>query len=155
MRFYEPDSFEPEQAVGYLTKRVHQLGHAALEPLFSAHGLTHSQWSALVTIYYGKGRTCAGLAREMAYDAGATTRLVDAIEARGWITRRRSDDDRRVIHLALTPDGEALARLMRDRVVECWNEWLSDWDRAEADTLLRLLRKLRDRLDGAACGAAA
>ena len=33
------------------------------------------------------------------------TRIADELEKRGWIERRESDNDRRCLHLHLTPQG--------------------------------------------------
>jgi DNA-binding MarR family transcriptional regulator len=40
------------------------------------------------------------------------TRLVDRLEKRGLLTRVRSNEDRRVVRLALTPEGQAIAAKM-------------------------------------------
>ena len=39
----------------------------------------------------------------------ATTRLVDGLERKGWTTRRRDDEDRRRVFVALTDAGRAEA----------------------------------------------
>jgi len=146
MSFYQESTFVPDRALGYLVRRVHQLGGAALEPVFAAEGLTYTQWSALVSIWYGRGATAAELARDLGHDKGAMTRLVDTLEERGWITRERIPGDRRCINLALTEAGAAVALRSKQKVVACWNDWLADWPDAEVDTLIALLQKLRATL---------
>ena len=150
MAFYCDSTFTPDSSIGYLARRVHQLGTLALEPIFAAAGMTATQWSALASIYVQRANTCAAIARDMAYDKGATTRLVDTLEERGWITRHRAGDDRRVVHLALTPAGEAAAMAVRDAVVEKWNGWLRDWNDKDIMDLIRLLQRVRDTLARAA-----
>ena len=113
MQFYSPEAFNPDVSIGYLARRVFQLSHAALEPMFADAGLTGTQWSALVSIWFGR-TTCAEIARELNYDKGATTRLMDVLEERGWVTRDRDRQDRRFVNLALTPTGQALALGCRD-----------------------------------------
>jgi DNA-binding MarR family transcriptional regulator len=149
MAFYSDDSFEPDRSVGYLARRMHQATQLALEPLFAEEGLTGIQWSALVSIWFGRGTTCAELARDLAHDKGAMTRLVDTLEERGWVTRVRDADDRRVINLALTKDGEARTLQCKLRVIGYWNALLADWDPAEAETLIALMQKLRATQDSA------
>ena len=146
MGFYTEAGFEPDCSIGYLVRRSHQLGGTALEPVFAAEGLTGTQWSALVSIWYGRGATAADLARDLGHDKGAMTRLVDTLEERGWITRERTTEDRRCINLALTEDGTALALRCKARVVACWNAWLVDWRKDEVTTLIALLQKLRGTL---------
>lgn len=146
MTFYSDSDFRPDCSIGYLIRRAHQLGGAAMEPVFAAEGLTGMQWSALVSIWFKRGETAAELARDLGHDKGAMTRLVDAVEERGWVTRERTGDDRRRIILRLTPEGEALALRCKKRVLACWNEWLADWPREEIEQLIGLLQKLRDTL---------
>ena len=150
MAIYSKADFGPDCSLGYLARRIHQIGQASLEPVFVDEGLTITQWSALVSIWTGRANTSADLARDLAHDKGATTRLVDTLEQRGWVTRARATDDRRVVNLEPTPDGEAVALRCRDRVIDFWNATLKDWDRAEVDTLIALMQKLRGTLDNAA-----
>ena len=110
MGFYSDADFLPDSSIGYLCKRVHQLAQAGLEPVFAAENMTFVQWHALLSIYFERATTSAALARDLAYDKGATTRLIDQLEARGWVTRSREHDDRRLVALRLTDEGEALAR---------------------------------------------
>ena len=149
MPFYSETDFEPDRALGYLVRIVHQMGAAALEPLFVEEGLTGTQWSVLISIWFDRSRTSADLARDLNHDKGAMTRLVDALEERGWVTRQRCTDDRRAVNLALTPAGQAIALKARGRVIDRWNDWLEDWDREDVSTLIGLLRKLRDTLAAA------
>lgn len=146
MAFYTDAEFVPDCSIGYLARRVHQLSSAGLEPVFEGEGITLTQWSALATILCGRGNTAAELARDLAYDKGATTRLVDALVERGWVERARDASDRRQINLALTDTGRDVALRCRDKVVRCWNDWLADWDPDEAAMLMRLLQRLRDTL---------
>ena len=150
MSFYTKAEFGPDCSLGYLARRIHQTGQASLEPMFAEEGLTMTQWSALVSIWFGRANTCADLARDLAHDRGATTRLVDTLEQQGWLTRSRDKDDRRVVNLVLTPEGSAVAARCRDRVVTYWNGMLAGWDRGEVETLINLMQKLRTTLDVAA-----
>lgn len=146
MPFYSEADFSPDCSIGYLARRAFQLSSSGLEPVFAPEGITLTQWSALVSIHFDRGNTCADLARDLAHDKGATTRIVDTLVERGWVTRRRHPDDRRVVNLSLTADGEAVARHCRARVIEQWNRWLADWSRDDAGELVRLLQKLRATL---------
>lgn len=149
MGFYSDSNFDPENSIGYLMRRSHQLGTTLVEPVFAAADITKTQWSALVALHFNKATTCAEIARDLGHDKGATTRLVDTLEDRGWITRQRGEEDRRVVKLTLTPSGEAIAAQVRDAVIALWNDWLDDWKEQDIVELTRLLRRLRDTLQHA------
>lgn len=149
MSFYESVPFEPETSIGYQVKRVHQAMLAAIEPVLEAEGLTHAQWSVLVSLHFERGRTCAELARDQAHDKGAMTRLIDVMEQKGWVTRERATDDRRHVILALTDEGEAIAQRACTRVAGCWNNWLTEWQEADVRRLLDDLKLLRTTIETA------
>lgn len=147
MSFYDTTNFYPDTSAGYLIKMCNQLGLAQLDAAFAELGLTVVQWSALTGIYLGRTPTCAVLAREMAHDKGAMTRMIDALEAKGWVRRDRDSGDRRVINLSLTDAGEALAKRGRLKMIECWNGWFADWSHDEIAHFIAQLQKLRRTLE--------
>ena len=149
MAFYTRSAFGPECSLGYLSRRIHQIGQSLIEPVFADEGMSGTKWSALMSVLAGRSATCADLSRDLSYDKGATTRLVDTMEQRGWVTRSRAPDDRRVLNLELTDMGEAAAIRCRDRVIDYWNMLLTGWDPAEVETLIDLMQKLRTTLDDA------
>ncbi len=149
MAFYTKTGFSPECSLGYLARRIHQIGQSLVEPIFAEENMSSTQWSALMSILAERSGNCADLARDLSHDKGATTRLVDTMEQRGWVTRSRASDDRRVLNLELTTDGKAAAIRCRDRIIDDWNSLLTGWDKAEIETLIDLMQKLRTTLDDA------
>jgi DNA-binding MarR family transcriptional regulator len=105
-----------------------------------------------MSLWFGRGSTCAELARDLNHDKGAMTRLVDTLEQRGWLTRVRDTEDRRIINLTLTDEGRVIAGRCRVRVVDYWNTVLKDWDKAEVAALVALMQKLRDTMETATAG---
>jgi DNA-binding MarR family transcriptional regulator len=147
MVYYRSESFSTDTSIGYLIRRIHQLGAALLEPIFEEEGLTGSQWSAMISIFVGEANTCGALAREVGHDKGAMTRLVDQLEARGFIERERDATDRRIVNLTLTDEGRATGLRVKEKVLERWNQWLADMDKGEIDHFLARLQGLKRKLD--------
>ncbi|CAM3152289.1 MULTISPECIES: MarR family winged helix-turn-helix transcriptional regulator [Sphingomonas] len=143
----DPDSFDPERSVGYLTKRVFQLARIGLEPVFADEEVTHVQWSALMALQFGVGGTAAELARHLCHDTGATTRIVDTLEERGLIERCRCTEDRRVVRLSLTDAGRAVTSRCKTKVMAQWNDWLADWSPEEIERFVSDLLRLRNKLE--------
>jgi DNA-binding MarR family transcriptional regulator len=82
------------------------------------------------------------LAHNICHDAGSLTRLIDQLVERKLVTRSRSETDRRVVTLGLTPRGSDLVEALAPRVMNFWNELLSGFTHAEIDTLIDLLTRL-------------
>lgn len=146
MVFYSASTFYPDSSLGYLARRIFQMSTAGLEPVFEPEGITLTHWLALVSVHLNPDSTCADLARDIAHDKGATTRLVDALVERSWVERNRDDVDRRVVKLSLTDAGECVAQRARLKVMARWNAWLADWSNEDAAELVRLLQKLQATL---------
>jgi len=146
MTAYPVDSFAPERSIGYLVKRAHFDAAALLETQLLDSGLTYTQFSALVSVVFGTGRTCAALSRELGHDMGATSRIIGVLEERGLVTRSRDAGDRRVFNLDVTEQGGSMALEAKARLVDQWNAWLADWSPREVETLIAGLQKLRRTL---------
>ena len=140
--FYKPVGYCADESVGWLMKRalmsVAQAADRRLEP----KGITHSQWAALFMLQSGRATTVAELARETERDPGAMTRLLDRLEAKGFCRRERSTDDRRVVRVELTPEGEIAAREVPIVLAQVLNEHLAGFSRAEWSQLKDMLRRM-------------
>jgi DNA-binding MarR family transcriptional regulator len=79
------------------------------------------------------------LASRLACDSSNVTGLVDRLESRGLVARQASAEDRRVKHVVLTPDGEAL----RDQMLCQVGEAPRGFERLQADELDQLRDLLR------------
>jgi len=110
----------------------------AMEPL----GLTNAQWRPLGLMHIGPPKTVAELARECFLDTSAMTRLLDRLEAKGYCTRTRSLEDRRVVTLTLTDAGRTAALNIPNVLGGIQDTYLRGFSPAEADTLKGLLRRV-------------
>jgi DNA-binding MarR family transcriptional regulator len=140
--FYQADGYLPEASVAYLMRRViASIGQAA-DRRFESLGLTNAQWVPLLKLHLGHGGTVAELARECTADAGAMTRLLDRLEAKGLIKRVRSTEDRRVVNLELTEDGVQAAERIPAVLCEVQNEHLAGFAKSEWQALKTYLVRM-------------
>jgi len=144
--FYVPGSYCAEDSVAYLMKRVLSSFIQQAELRLEPHDLTHAQWQPLFKLRNAKTRTLAvaELARELQMDAGAMTRLLDRLEKKGLCKRVRSTEDRRVVMVELTPDGEAAAALVPGVLSEVLNAHLAGFSKTEWQALMTYLRRMID-----------
>jgi DNA-binding MarR family transcriptional regulator len=132
---------------GYLLRRAFQLLQSRGEAIFADHNLTLSQWIALKLIRDGVADTSAALARELGHNSGATTRMIDHMEERGWVTRHRRSDDRRVVTLEPTDAGLAAVKTVAPEMQQVWYWLLADFRNDEVETLISLLTRLVARME--------
>jgi len=140
--FYKPDSFNSQDSVGFLMKRLMQALVTDVDRELESHGLTHAQWTPLFLLRQGRVDTLAELSRELQLDAGAMTRTLDRLEAKGLVRRQRSTQDRRVVHLALTEEGRAASAHVPQVLCETLNALLEGFSHAEWQSLLDFLRRM-------------
>jgi MarR family transcriptional regulator, organic hydroperoxide resistance regulator len=73
----------------------------------SGHGITTEAWAMLSQLWEEDGLSQTELGHRLEKDGPFTSRLVDGLEAQGYLQRRMSDDDRRSRVIALTAKGRA------------------------------------------------
>lgn len=128
--------------MGYLTRRISTMMVAEVDHRLTEIGLTHAQWAPLLLIKRGRANTQAELARELQLDAGALTRTLDRLEAKGLCRRERSKEDRRVVNLSLTPEGERAIEPVTGVLCDVSNLMLAGFEPAEYEALMALLRRV-------------
>ncbi|WBY01485.1 MarR family transcriptional regulator [Ramlibacter tataouinensis] len=142
--YYTPASYRPDDSVAYLMRRVLASFAGEVEHELEPLGLTHAQWVPLYKLFLGHGNTGAELARECQLDAGAMTRMLDRLEAKGLLRRVRSAQDRRIVHLELTEAGRAAAGNIPQALCKVLNAHLRGVSREEWLLLKGLLHRLLD-----------
>ncbi|MBS0524262.1 MAG: winged helix-turn-helix transcriptional regulator [Proteobacteria bacterium] len=138
----------------YLVRRLLHAFADHYEPLFAPVDITYPQWTILMLLYGDMARTSADMARQMSHDAGAMTRLVDQLEKRGLLRRRRDTADRRIVNLVLTADGRALADSLKSRVVDFLNVALVDFSNEELRTWVKLTTRMIGLIEARPVGLA-
>lgn len=148
---YDGDHYDVAQSVGHQLVQVMTLMRRVVESRMAEHELTDAQWKPLWMLSTGRATTALELAREIDVDAGAVTRMVDRLEAKGLVERVRSETDRRVVHLRLTPAGDVAAAQVPHVLASVNNDMLRGFSESE----WKQLRKLLDRMaeNGAALQA--
>jgi DNA-binding MarR family transcriptional regulator len=95
---------------GHAIRRLHQISVGIFLQSVGEGGVTPVQYAALQVVSNQPGIDQRTLARNIALDTSTTGGVVDRLEARGWLERRTSPEDRRARQLFLTRAGdEALA----------------------------------------------
>jgi DNA-binding MarR family transcriptional regulator len=143
------DSLEQELTLNL--QRTNDQIMIRFDRLFRQYGLTPSQYNVL-RILRGEGKPLPVLEvadRTITVVPGITG-LIDRLEKLGMVGRDRSTEDRRVVHVSITPRGlDVLARLDAP-LLGLHKELVGHLGSDEQRDLIRLLEKLRaPQLDAA------
>lgn len=140
--FYRSSTYSAEESVGFVMKRIMLSIVHQVDKRLGAHDLTSAQWGPLLRLRTTGASTVADLAKWVHVDAGAMTRLLDRLEKKGLCRRVRSTDDRRVVQVELTPQGEAAIAHVPGVLAEVMNLHLAGFSKAEWETLKSLLNRM-------------
>jgi DNA-binding MarR family transcriptional regulator len=93
--------------VGYNIQRAHSAVMGAVTRVLAPYGLRRASYSVLSVVVETPGLRQADVAEVLAIERPNLVQIVDALEQAGWITRRRTETDRRAYELHPTMAGRA------------------------------------------------
>lgn len=138
---YDVETYQPASCVGQLMYRVRAAQMSALDQALAQDpDLAQLEISAaqyiIISVLAKRGvDSAAQLCKDISYDAGAMTRMVDRLEAKGLIKRSRCPEDRRLVKLELTDAGQAALPKLRACSVRVLNHFLRGFSPGEARQL--------------------
>ena len=142
--------YDIDNAVGYAVGHAAARIKIALRRAFVAagHDVTPDQWVVLYRLLENEGLTQVALGERTVKDKTTITRILDRLEARTLLTRRRAPDDRRSQRLYLTEAGRALAQALVPIVQAFADAAYADLTQADKAALRDILARIEARLDG-------
>nr|WP_312856533.1 MarR family transcriptional regulator [Phytoactinopolyspora halotolerans] len=112
---------------------------------FAAHGLEPWEFDVLAALRRSGPPyelSPGTLLAQTLVTSGTMTTRVDKLTARGLVTRRRDEQDRRAVQVALTDDGRAAVDAALESLLAHERQILADIGDADRRSLARLLRTL-------------
>lgn len=105
------------------------------------HGLTVAEFGVLEALHHKGPLLLSELKEKILVSNAGVTYLVDRLEARGLVERRRCDRDRRAYYAHLTDDGTAFVERIFPEHAAAIQEAFSVLDAGERATATELLRR--------------
>lgn len=145
------DARLPPDNVGYLigdiSRMIRTIYDRRVEPL----GMTRSQWRAMIRLSRREGCSQTELANELGIQKPTLGKLVERLEAKGWVERRPDPADARAKRLYLADGAAPILEEMyaqADDVLEGIFDGLTGEDAARLNaTLARIKDNLSAMLD--------
>jgi len=122
--------------------RFSLLSHKKLEEDLEKAGLTPPQFYVLATIGYAGGLPFGEIGAKMMVTVSNLTGIVDRLEEKKVVSRKRDENDRRVVHVVLTEKGARLYKSTIPLFEKSLVQIFSSLDKPQQKELSVLLRKL-------------
>ena len=119
------------------------------DSLLKPHDMTMSQGWVLVHLLREDGLKQSELAQRLEIATVTTSKLIDRLEARGYVLRRPDPEDRRSNRVHATEAAKGLVKIMTRTIAEVdavANEGIADGD---LEVTMRTLLKMRENLRAA------
>lgn len=141
-RHFKPNLDAILDAMIYLYAESRRVTRAIAEE----HGLTGSQLWVLKMIEPAGKLSLSELSDRIRAKNSTMTGIIDRMERDGLVVRRRSGDDRRVVHIELTPKGRGLACGVQAPPTHLFRSLLESLPDGDAAELERIMTKLAKRV---------
>jgi DNA-binding MarR family transcriptional regulator len=117
-------------------------GNKSLTDKLMQYDLTVAQYLSMDALQ-NKSDECSmsELAERIHQSSATMTGIVDRLVEKGWVTRRRSEEDRRAVFVALTPEGQNILDRVTSERHELILSTISKMSPPEVETFISLMRR--------------
>jgi DNA-binding MarR family transcriptional regulator len=137
----------PHELVASTTFLLKRLGYAAKErgmQAYEGEGLHPYHFAILLALDEGEHETQGAIADGLGYDRGQLVGLLDELEERALVERRRDPNDRRRHLVQLTADGKKALKRLRAVARQLEDEFLAPLSETDRTKLHALLLRLAE-----------
>ena len=142
-----------EERLGALLHEVARRWRGALDARLKPLGLSQAKWRTLFYLQMHDApvnqKTLANL---LGVEGPTLVGLLDRLGREGWLTRREDQADRRCKDVVLLPKARETARHIQDIAFDLERELLKGISHEELAACVRVLKILRERMQGPAGG---
>jgi DNA-binding MarR family transcriptional regulator len=139
--------FNLDDCIACITSRSAKKLADCFEKRLNYYNITRTQWIALYYININKPITQKQLADKMSLKEPTVVRLLDKMEALGWVIRVNSDNDKRIKLLSLTDNGQQIEKDMLDVAVKFRNDVINDISSKELESYKSVLNKMLSNIE--------
>ncbi len=129
----------------YLLARASHVVSSEFHEQLRRRGISVPVWRVLASLAGSQGETVTRLAEICLLQQPTMTKLLDRMVRDGLVMRSQDSRDRRVVRVALTQRGEAIATELTQAAKQHEAELLARYPEAEAMAIKDLLRSILQR----------
>lgn len=143
-----PKIVKPDTSAGNMVTLASRLLVRSLSARLGPKGIGYGQYPVLVNLWKEDGLTQKELSNRVRIEAPTMVRTLDRMERDKLVVRKRSDADRRQIHIQLTAKGRALERELASLSGEVDKVALAGLGKTGREQLQALMGKVIKNLEG-------
>ena len=137
----------PEESIAFQMKKIYRDFSRALERRLSNHDINMSMWYPLRLLWIEDGQFQHVLQKKVGIAQPTLVTALDKLEQRGFIVRKRNDDDKRHVNIFLTDSGKNLEQELLHYADEIQDIATKNISASEHASLLKMFQKLRISLE--------
>jgi MarR family transcriptional regulator, transcriptional regulator for hemolysin len=141
---------DDETYIGYTITDVARLMRTVFERRVRALGMTRAQWMVIARVHRRPGLSQSEIADLLEIEKASAGRLIDRMQAKGWLERRDDSRDRRVNRLHLTKAAERMHAAIWPLAEATVDEALGDLSEEERRRLTGLMTRVKAKLQALA-----
>ncbi|MEB7066502.1 MarR family transcriptional regulator [Mammaliicoccus sciuri] len=92
------------------------------EKELKSFGLTYSQYLVLLSLWEENPQTLHSIGQKLDLSSNTLTPLLKRLEQSGWVTRQKSDQDKRQLIVSLTQKGKEQKQAIYNAISKCVSE---------------------------------
>ncbi len=139
--------FDLDDCIAFITCRGAKKLADCLEKRLNHYNITRSQWIALYYIKNNNLITQKQLSDKMSLKEPSVVRLIDKMEALGWVHRVNNESDKRTKLLTLTNDGIKIEDEMLAITEKFKTDVLNGLTQLELDSFKSALNKMLNNIE--------
>lgn len=133
----------PHGELFYMMHELSRLISTYFDQAMVDHQITHAQWWGMMHVSENQGATQSELANIMQMGRASAGKLLERLEARGWIVRKADSTDSRVRRVYSTDSVAPLVSTMEQEGIKLFREFLKGITAEEEEAMLVGLRKIK------------
>ena len=142
------DDFKLDNQLCFRLYTASRLLTQAYTPLLSVHGLTYPQYLVLLVLWEKDAQPVNDIAKRLYLETNTVTPLLQRMEKKGILTRKRGREDARQMIVSLTKKGKDLQNILADVPATVGQAVICDSVTPEtAPDLFRILDDIINKLD--------
>ena len=135
-----------ERNFGFLVHDIARLMRTSYDRRVRRFGLTRSQWWVITNLYRNDGMTQSELAETLDIERASLGRLLDRLEANGWVHREPCHRDRRAKRIRLADEAGPVMREMRAIAAGLRRDAMSGFTADQQEAFVDVLLAIKSNL---------